>query len=185
MRRLLISSVAAVAALAALPAQAITFPAGGFFNAAPGPNGTFSGAFGNLGIAAGPFTDIFTFTLPTSGIGSGSVTTSVTFQDLFGPTDTDFGSVTINGVTAPIVRTASGQAETATALTVPITGLALNTITVSGTSRGSGSYGGQLTFIPFAAAAPEPGTWAMMILGFGIAGASFRYRRRSTTVTYA
>jgi hypothetical protein len=29
----------------------------------------------------------------------------------------------------------------------------------------------------FLIAVPEPGTWAMMILGFGIAGASLRRRR--------
>lgn len=31
---------------------------------------------------------------------------------------------------------------------------------------------------------PEPATWGMMLLGFGVAGASMR-RRRSTSVTYA
>ncbi len=32
---------------------------------------------------------------------------------------------------------------------------------------------------------PEPGTWAMMLLGFGMMGAAMRYRRRETAVTYA
>jgi hypothetical protein len=31
-----------------------------------------------------------------------------------------------------------------------------------------------------AAAAPEPGTWAMMIFGFGLVGWQLRYRRRTT-----
>lgn len=34
------------------------------------------------------------------------------------------------------------------------------------------------------AAVPEPATWAMLILGFGMVGASLRYRRRATTVAY-
>jgi len=36
-----------------------------------------------------------------------------------------------------------------------------------------------------AAAVPEPATWAMMLVGFGMIGATARYRRRSTKVAYA
>ncbi len=36
-----------------------------------------------------------------------------------------------------------------------------------------------------AAAVPEPGTWAMMILGFGLAGGALRFRRRKTSVAFA
>ena len=32
---------------------------------------------------------------------------------------------------------------------------------------------------------PEPATWAMMLLGFGMIGAAARYRRRSSKVTFA
>ena len=35
------------------------------------------------------------------------------------------------------------------------------------------------------AAIPEPSTWALMFLGFGMIGATARYRRRSSNVTYA
>ena len=34
----------------------------------------------------------------------------------------------------------------------------------------------------FAAAVPEPATWAMMFLGFGMIGAAVRYRRRANIV---
>ena len=34
-------------------------------------------------------------------------------------------------------------------------------------------------------AVPEPATWGMMILGFGMMGASVRYRRRSSKVAVA
>ena len=34
-------------------------------------------------------------------------------------------------------------------------------------------------------AIPEPATWAMMLVGFGMIGATARYRRRSITTTYA
>ena len=36
-----------------------------------------------------------------------------------------------------------------------------------------------------AAAAPEPATWAMMIMGFGLAGSALRLRRRKATVAFA
>ncbi|WP_445192376.1 CHRD domain-containing protein [Sphingomonas sp. Tas61C01] len=32
---------------------------------------------------------------------------------------------------------------------------------------------------------PEPATWAMMILGFGLMGAAIRYRRKSSRVSFA
>jgi hypothetical protein len=39
--------------------------------------------------------------------------------------------------------------------------------------------------VALTAAVPEPATWAMMLVGFGMIGAASRYRRRSTKVTYA
>lgn len=44
-------------------------------------------------------------------------------------------------------------------------------------------YTGQFSFT--ATAVPEPATWAMMFLGFGMMGAAMRYRRRSTATVYA
>jgi len=44
-----------------------------------------------------------------------------------------------------------------------------------------GAYSGSFS----TAAVPEPATWAMMIIGLGIVGAAVRYRRRTTTTTYA
>jgi hypothetical protein len=35
-----------------------------------------------------------------------------------------------------------------------------------------------------AAAVPEPSSWMMMLVGFGILGGALRYRRRSTEVVY-
>lgn len=34
-------------------------------------------------------------------------------------------------------------------------------------------------------AVPEPATWAMMLVGFGLIGATARYRRRTTKIAYA
>lgn len=39
--------------------------------------------------------------------------------------------------------------------------------------------------ISFTAAVPEPATWAMMLVGFGMIGATARYRRRKSNVAFA
>lgn len=184
MKRFALSAMVAVAALgAATSAQAAVCPTGAQcftpgstnFTVTPGPAGTFSAFIGNSSIAAGNFTDIFTFTLPASGLGSGTVTTSASI--LGSANDLDFTSVTINGMTAPITTLAGGLYEAAFTSSVPITGLSLNTLTVTGVSRGDGAFGGQLSFIP-SGAVPEPATWAMMLVGFGAIGFAMRSAKR-------
>jgi hypothetical protein len=66
-------------------------------------------------------------------------------------------------------------------------GTAANPVFSTGTFNLSGLVSGNsvLTISSLVSAAPEPGTWAMMILGFGMAGAGLRYRRRTTSVSYA
>lgn len=41
------------------------------------------------------------------------------------------------------------------------------------------------SFSASVAAVPEPATWAMMLMGFGMVGAAMRYRRRTTKVAFA
>ncbi|MBD8549002.1 FxDxF family PEP-CTERM protein [Sphingomonas sp. CFBP 8760] len=184
MKRMIVSALAvATMSLAAPAAYGATFPVGGSnFTATPGPNGTFAGAFFNTGIAAGAFTDIFTFTLPANGFGSGTVTTSATLPG--SANDLDFTSVFVNDVAAQITRTEGGLFEVAFTNNVPIVAGVLNRIVVNGVSRGGGAYGGQATFSTVAAV-PEAATWAMMLVGFGMIGAATRYRRRATNVRYA
>lgn len=188
MKKLILTAVAAAAAFAVAPAaSATTFPFGTApFTGTPGPNGTFSASFGNSGIASGNFSDSFTFTLPTSGLGSGTVSTSASV--LGSPNDLDLTSVTINNMAATLTKLSDGLFEVAFANMVPITAGQLNTLTVTGVSRGSGAYGGQLSFIPNAAAVPEPAAWAMMIFGMGAVGFAMRRSRKSkvnTTVRFA
>jgi hypothetical protein len=57
-----------------------------------------------------------------------------------------------------------------------------------GTDVGFGGGGTQFALDNLtidASAVPEPATWAMMLVGFGMMGASMRYRRRSTKAAYA
>jgi hypothetical protein len=48
------------------------------------------------------------------------------------------------------------------------------TLTINGDNNSTGSLGGTVTIN----AVPEPGTWAMMLVGFGAAGYAMRRRRR-------
>ncbi len=149
-------------------------------------NGPITATFGDVGIPAGMFTDLFDFTIPQNGTGSGSVTTTVDIAGLNGPTDLDLTSVIVNGMDAtPVYRDAAGNVcttpgvltcgatETFAITNVPIISGVPNELSISGVSRGNGSYGGSATFTP---AVPEPATWAMMLLGFGAIGFSFRRR---------
>ena len=53
-------------------------------------------------------------------------------------------------------------------------------------SNGAGYFGGNLQISSAVSAAPEPATWAMLILGFGLAGVALRRRPKVTTrVSYA
>ena len=153
-------------------------------------SGPIAATFGDTGIPSGQFNDLYDFTIPQNGIGSGSVTTTVTVDGVGGPNDLDISSVLVNGLAAtPVYRDALGNicttpgvgtcgaTETFAINNVPITANQPNEISISGFSRGNGSYGGNATFIP-TAAVPEPATWAMMLFGFGAMGFALRRRRQ-------
>lgn len=134
-----------------------------------------NGVIGVLPSAAGTFTDDFEFIIPQNGIGSGSVTTTANLTT--SSNYIKFLSVFFNGGAVPISVTtpaSGGVMQTAGLTNVPIMEGMLNTIAVTYTTLGAGSYGGQLTFN--AAAVPETATWAMFLMGFGIVG--FAQRRK-------
>lgn len=63
-----------------------------------------------------------------------------------------------------------------------VLGAGTHTITVRGSSGPEGSYSGFATL----GSVPEPMTWAMMFLGFGLVGAGLRRRsKQSVRVAYA
>ena len=55
------------------------------------------------------------------------------------------------------------------------------TISISGASGALGAYSGSLTF----GGVPEPKSWALMIVGFGLAGAAMRRRAAKRTMVAA
>ncbi|KKI20376.1 FxDxF family PEP-CTERM protein [Sphingomonas sp. Ag1] len=185
MRKSLMALYGAAALVAFTPAaHAVDFEPGdtGFEVSGDINSGPVTANVGRSGIGLGDFTDNFFFIIDQNGLGSGSISTSATiFRDV---TDLDLTSVSFNGVEAAITRTAQGLFEVAFAKGINIVSGQENTLTVSGNSRGAGSYGGQLTFTPVAAI-PELGTWGMMILGFAFAGSALRVRRRSAKVAFA
>ena len=101
-----------------------------------------------------------------------SATISSVAADAF--TNIDLDWVTLNGVTFNLLLQ-GGQVEFGTLLNQALIEGGNNTITVHGTTGGNGAYSGVLSFSP---GVPEPGTWAMMLLGFGAVGFSLRRRRQ-------
>lgn len=191
MRKLVTAAAGAAACIFfASSANAATF----FFTEADmdlafGADGSISATFGRSGIgngtaAGGPigdFTDIYTFRIPQDGIASGSITTNSSI--LGSTTDLDLVSVFFNGV--QLTGSGVGLNEALFANSVPIFANALNTITINGFSRGNGSYGARGSFVPLGGAIPEPETWAMLVLGFGVIGYAVRKRRRTYKISYA
>jgi PEP-CTERM motif len=199
--RLMMTALATAAALALSPTAAnatnvvltpnTTFgsPPGEFayFFTSGGISGPIDATFGHQGIpgvtsvAGTLFTDMFNFIINDNGVGSGSVTTSVSFKGKNGATDTDLLSVFVNGILAAHTVN-DGLTDQWSVTDVPIHFGVLNNITINGISRGQGHYAGTAEFTPVAAV-PEPTTWAMMLLGFGAVGFSIRRKRRPTLIS--
>jgi len=132
--------------------------------------------FGDGFSTALDFHDIFQFTIPQNGVGSGSISTSfsgannkLTITDLL-----------INGTHYIVPSNASGQFLAVNG--IPILSGVLNTIEVFGTTSSlGGTFSGTATFS--ATAVPEAASWALMVGGFGLMGAMMRKRR--TSISFA
>lgn len=168
MKKLVLGAVAAAAVLAAAPAHAtlVSYTASGTSHAADPTTGTGVSAFSDTGIHSGSFTDTLKFTTGTAGTTSAEI--------LILAFTSHFSSFT---------ATLNGHALTATTLHgstkdyyIDLTGLAAGTQTliVSGISKGSASYAGSIS-----APVPEPSTWGLSILGFGLIGGMLRSRRQT------
>ncbi len=110
------------------------------------------------------------------------------------------GKVTLSGITTAFVAGQGFEFSIPTSyFSSKIAGLNYNpALTFSGSARlnlsqsfnysvaGGTGYGvNRLGVVDVAAAVPEPATWAMLLIGFGMMGGAMRYRRKRTDVSYA
>ena len=171
--KLLQMGIASAIATLALPAAAsaavinidTSVPAGGFSNDNVLCSATAPCSFSNSGSFLTP-TGFNRVSLTISTILSGSASPN--------PTNIDFGTVLFNSVAFALSPT--GDAEFGSLLNQMLVAGGTNTISVAGTTGGNASYRGTLSFSNVAAV-PEPGTWALMLVGFGAIGFSMRRRR--------
>ena len=135
-----------------------------------------SGSFSVSPVTAANFTQGFTFNLPLKGTFGGSVTTEFTAPI----SDIDFTSIVIDNTFAFTKDALIAEPQERWSITNLILGGGPHRIDITGTSAGLGSFGGTVSF----AAVPEPATWGLMILGFGLIGGALR-RRQKVAVRYA
>lgn len=155
-----------------------------------GANNSFTIAIadGNLTPAAGStqFTELLTFTTDVGGLLNVLIST-VTGEngDI---NDTDFGNIflTGTGITGQvnIPNFTPDPSESNNRNNIPLVGPGTFTLSISGTPASqNAALGGTLAFRSVAAV-PEPGTWALMLLGFGAVGFSMRRRRQTGAHIY-
>lgn len=159
---------AAAMALGSTPALADTF----VINV---PSGNPSVAtFGNSP-GEGKFIDTFLFNLPAAG----KVTIRLESFDSGVDTNVNFNAtgVKFNNIVVPYIT--RGVYELRLRIGQMVTG-GQSKLVVPGQSDTFGTYNGTLTY-----SIPEPGTWALMILGFGFVGAGLRSRRAKARLAAA
>ena len=186
MNKFVMAAVAATVAFAAAPSA----QAAQYLNIT-GPSGTFgdnSVTCANNGVSCS-FNRTFTFTTPTGyNLSSSDISSVLTGNNQ--ATNLDFTSVTLNGVNFNILST--GIQEFRNLLNQTLIAGGTNTLLVSGTvgaegssSPANASFSGNLSFANQVAAVPEPATWGLMVVGFGMIGAAARGRKTKTTVRFA
>ena len=126
------------------------------------------------------FTTTGTFTTP-AGFNTLAAQVGSTLTNSNQATNLDFISAFINNSVNTFAFTIqpNGQFERGTLGDIPLIAGALNTISVTGTAVSStnGSLSGQLAF-GNTAPVPEPATWGMMLVGFGMLGGAMRRRSK-------
>lgn len=120
---------------------------------------------------------------------------SQSLSNLFVFSDGRGGNFNFSGTTVQTVTFASDPSSTSGSFNV--FGSVLNnglgvsptasTLLISFNSTGGSPYSSSATLAigGQAPAVPEPATWAMMLVGFGMIGATARYRRRGAKVSFA
>ena len=141
-------------------------------------DGSFSAEFGNEEPTSPSFEDVFTpFTIDRLGLLTGAIIETSAGLSFSLAQINDLGD---NMVVLDFLPVQNGPFGVSS-FSIRQTALGPGTyqLVVGGTANASAaannSYAGTLNFAPV----PEPGTWAMLLLGFGIIG--FGMRRRNST----
>ncbi|NTZ42124.1 PEP-CTERM sorting domain-containing protein [Altererythrobacter sp. SALINAS58] len=136
-------------------------------------DGTTTISFDEAGLARPTFMESLTFTNTLAGLYALTVDTS--------SSGVDFTSIFLSGSSGTFDLTEAF--DNGTVEFWQMSNVALDagqyTLNIMGDNRGTGSLAGTITI---GQAVPEPGTWAMMLLGFGAIGFAMR-RRRDTQGT--
>jgi hypothetical protein len=186
MKKIICAALLSGAAMLAAPAA----------NAATPLTVTYNGSiFGTAGASFGPAPVVFTGQTTLEDAQDGQFSFS-NFTALFGGTTYTFANAGAVFSASNLLNLFSGATQIATFQFTGDTNFAadgsaysvnllqgaefnvagLGPVTIRG---GVGAVSGMI------AAVPEPATWAMMFVGFGMMGASMRYRRRSTKAVFA
>ncbi|HVF95013.1 MAG TPA: PEPxxWA-CTERM sorting domain-containing protein [Sphingomonas sp.] len=198
MKKIVLAALATAAVIASVPAHAINlvnnggFETGNFTGWTQFDNTGFTvvtGATGNIAPHGGQYQAVFGAVGSTGGI-------TQTLNTVVGETYSislwaaneggtpNFGSVSFGGILLGSLTDA--PAFDYTNYTFQAVATSASTA-LSFSFRNDPSYYhlDDVSVESIAAAVPEPATWAMMLLGFGMTGAAMRYRRRETKVAYA
>jgi hypothetical protein len=156
-----IAAAATIAAPAAYASPVVTF----------NPS-TGTGVFFNSAVTAGAIDDLFEFDYVGTGVATADIT-SITFEIAEAITLT---SVTFNDKEFSLSETvdANGKRTTGYVFDVPVT-TGTQKLVVKGNSNGNNTYTGNIRIK--VSPIPEPATWALMIVGFGMVGSTLRRRR--------
>ena len=185
------ATAAAVAMVAPATAATVVYETGSEIDLTIDPvtgvaDGEFLFRVTNMTPGDGNFTATFTFDSPFAGLASADASNSFVGMN-FGE-DIDFTSATLNGQAGTIIN--SGGASFASIFNAPAFLGTGNILTFSGllnprrNGTGNADVTGSLN-IAAVAAVPEPATWAMFILGFGVLGAGLRRRNAQVSATKA
>ncbi len=198
------ASPASAAKLIAVDGSAASFaaPAGTVIDFNSGVPAGFTASYTNAGIraatvdgsyAAPAFNDVSPFLAVNLGGSATLQSVNAAYESLsffIGSID-DFNSVELLSTTGAVIGTFTGEDFAANPngnQTLATTNRRI-TITREATDALIGgvrflSSGNALEVDNVVFAVPEPSTWALMLLGFGMVGTATRYRRRSRQVVY-